>query len=103
MGSSSSESSLLADARRFREMQQSTAGKGGGGVGGTTTTEGSENEEGSIKTLTINILSTIVTADFFVVVGLLLWFLVGVFCSKVLGDDGVYLRFAGLFETVVQP
>jgi len=37
------------------------------------------------------------------VVALLLWFLVGIFCAKVLGDESVYLTFAGIFEPVAQP
>lgn len=88
--SPSAMNALLADARKMRETQSPSA---------------SDEEGGAFeaRALAIKVLSTIVTADFFVVVALLLWFLVGVFFAKVLGDDSVYLYFAGLFEPVVQP
>ena len=50
-------------------------------------------EEASVKTTIRNALSTLVTADFFVVCGFLLWFLVGIFCSSVLKDDTIQIAF----------
>jgi len=80
---------LLGDARAMRDTQPSDAVEDDGAF--------------DVRAVAIQSLSYLVTADFFVVVGLLLWFLVGVFFAKVLGDDSVYLYFAGLFEPVVQP
>ncbi|GKY99770.1 hypothetical protein MPSEU_000931000 [Mayamaea pseudoterrestris] len=50
-----------------------------------------------------SILSTIVTVDFFVVCGFLLWFLAGIFCSSVLKDDTVQIAFNSNFQAFVQP
>eukprot|EP00978_Attheya_sp_CCMP212_P048634 scaffold553332_cov51-Attheya_sp.AAC.2 len=57
----------------------------------------------SIPEMIIKGISTIVTADFFVVIGLLLWFLAGIFCSYILKDDTVQIAFNNNFEPVVQP
>ena len=54
-----------------------------------------ENDDTSITDTVRNVLSTIVTADFFVVCGLLLWFLAGIFGSYVLKDDGIQIAFNG--------
>lgn len=53
--------------------------------------------------LVSQVLSTIITVDFFVVCALLLWFLAGIFCSYILKDDTVQIAFNGIFEPVVQP
>jgi len=79
---------LLADAR---QMRSSSAG------------DIVEEEETSVKDTIFNIISTIVTVDFFVVLGLLAWFLAGIFCSYVLKDDAVQIAFNMKFESVVQP
>jgi hypothetical protein len=50
-----------------------------------------------------NILSTIVTADFFFVCALLVWFLAGIFCSSVLKDDTVQIAFNSNFQMIAQP
>jgi hypothetical protein len=84
---SSSLESLLADAKRMRAAK-------GGGIG--------TNDEG-VGDKIINLLSSVVTFDFFVVCGLLLWFLAGVFCSYVIKDDTVQIAFNGIFQPVVQP
>lgn len=76
---------LISDARRLR--------------GG----KDAEEEEFNIGMAIKNVISTIVTADFFVVFGLLLWFLSGIFCSYVLKNDAVQIAFNGIFEPVVQP
>jgi len=78
---------LLADAKRLR------ASKG--------TTE--EEEEVNIGPVIKNVISTIVTVDFFVVLALLAWFLAGIFGSYVLKTDTVQVAFNGIFEPVVQP
>ncbi len=79
---------LLADARQFR--------KADGGM--------SNDEEGSsMKDTFFNVISTIVTVDFFVVLALLAWFLAGIFCSYVLKDDTVQIAFNMNFERVTQP
>jgi hypothetical protein len=95
-GSSSSSSddnnnsldSLLADAKRLR------AEKGGDGLD-----QDGFDIGGTLK----NVISTIVTVDFFFVFGLLLWFLAGIFCSYILKDDGVQIAFNNIFESIVQP
>ena len=62
------------------------------------------DEEGrGIKSAIGNALSTIVTADFFVVCGFLVWFLLGIFCSSILKDDTVQIAFNNNFEKLVQP
>ena len=78
---------LLADAKRMR---------------GDTVSDISSQEMGlgdSVK----NIISTIVTIDFFVICGFLLWFLVGVFSSVILGNDAIQIAFNGIFQPLVQP
>lgn len=94
--SSSSDSSLeklLADARQMRQQE---AGLGEDASGG-------QEVEETLKSKIKNVLSTIVTADFFVVCALLAWFLAGIFCSYVIKDDTVQIAFNGIFEPVVQP
>jgi len=62
------------------------------------------DEEGSgVKAMIGDTLSTIVTVDFFVVCGFLLWFLLGIFCSYILKDDTIQIAFNNNFETLVQP
>eukprot|EP00804_Cyclotella_cryptica_P016604 CCRYP_001926-RA/>CCRYP_001926-RA protein AED:0.43 eAED:0.43 QI:150/1/1/1/0.5/0.33/3/1152/278 len=85
---------LLADARR---MRASTAGTGDDGVQST-------NEKGKAMSDTFfEVVSTIVTIDFFVVIALLVWFLAGIFCSSVLKNDAVQIAFNMNFERVTQP
>lgn len=86
---SSSFDQLLEDARR---MQAQSGDLEGGG-------EGEENLKGKIR----NVLSTIVTADFFVVCGFLVWFVAGIFCSTILNDDTVQIAFNSNFQAFVQP
>ncbi len=83
---------LLADARRMRASSTDTDGK----------SLSTENET-SIKDKVFDVISTIVTIDFFVVIGLLVWFLAGIFCSSVLKDDTVQIAFNMNFEKVTQP
>jgi len=89
-GGDSSLESLLADARRMRQSEA-----------GGSELEGEEST--SIKDKIKSVLSTIVTADFFVVCALLAWFLAGIFCSYVLKDDTVQIAFNMQFERFVQP
>lgn len=89
-GGDSSLESLLADARRMRQSESEASEVG-------------EEESTSIKATIKSVLSTIVTADFFVVCALLAWFLAGIFCSYVLKDDTVQIAFNMQFERVVQP
>lgn len=63
----------------------------------------SDEEGAGVKEMIGNTLSTIVTADFFVVCAFLVWFLLGIFCSYVLKDDTVQIAFNNNFETLVQP
>ncbi|KAL7534266.1 hypothetical protein ACHAXR_005764 [Thalassiosira sp. AJA248-18] len=77
---------LLADARSMRSAEAP-----------------SEEEETSMKDAVFNVISTIVTVDFFVVIALLVWFLTGIFFSTVLGNDAVQIAFNMNFERVTQP
>jgi hypothetical protein len=77
---------LLADARQMREDRDK------------------EEEDGfSIPDSVRNVISTIVTIDFFVVCALLVWFLTGIFGSYVLKNDAIQIAFNGIFQPVVQP
>ena len=61
-------------------------------------------ESGSSLTAKVqNVISTIVTVDFFVVCALLVWFLVGIGASAVAKDDTIQIAFNNIFEPVVQP
>jgi parvulin-like peptidyl-prolyl isomerase len=82
---------LLADARR---MRASSYTEGGATLG---------EDEISMGDKVFDVISTIVTIDFFVVLGLLAWFLAGIFCSYVLKDDTVQIAFNMNFERVTQP
>ena len=85
---------LLEDAKRMQADGDDTS-----------SAVGASGEEGSltVKQQAANIISTIVTADFFVVCGFLLWFLLGIFCSTVLKDDTVQIAFNSNFQAFVQP
>ena len=78
---------LLADARRMRASSSAE---------GQTKTKG-------VKETIFEVISTIVTVDFFVVLALLVWFLAGIFCSYVLKDDAVQIAFNMNFERLTQP
>jgi hypothetical protein len=77
---------LLADARKMRSASKAV-----------------EEKEKTATDTVFEIISTIVTIDFFVVVALLVWFLAGIFCSSVLKDDTVQIAFNMNFERVTQP
>jgi len=79
---------ILADAKRLRKDN-----------GGKSLTD----EEAGIGDKLKDIVSTIVTIDFFVICGFLLWFLVGVISSTVLGNDSIQIAFNGVFQPLVQP
>jgi hypothetical protein len=76
---------LLEDAREMQEDEDEN------GV--------SEESPDTIKSKVRNVLSTIVTADFFLVLAFLLWFLAGIFCSSVLKDDAVQILFNSKYTT----
>tara|TARA_B110000305_G_C19214781_1_gene527664 strand:- start:247 stop:498 length:252 start_codon:yes stop_codon:yes gene_type:complete len=48
-------------------------------------------------------VSLIVTADFFLICGFLLWFLLGAGLSIAGVGDGVQIAFNGIFQPIVQP
>jgi hypothetical protein len=74
---------LLEDAR---SMQQD-------GSSSSSLIQGSDEEDGSLKAKARQILSTIVTADFFIVMAFLLWFLAGIFASSIIKDDTIQIAF----------
>ena len=82
---------LLADARSMRASSSS---------------EGQMSDDGegsSVKDTVFEVISTIVTIDFFVVIGLLAWFLAGIFFRSAFGNDAVQIAFNNNFERVTQP
>ena len=82
---------LLADAKKLRgdnELEKS----GDGALEGV-----------SIPGSAQSIISTIVTIDFFFVLGLLAWFLAGIFVRAAFGNDAVQIAFNNNFELIVQP
>jgi hypothetical protein len=82
---------LLADARALRVDEDKRD-------------EEREKDNGiSLPDAVLSGLSTIVTIDFFVVIGLLLWFLAGIFGQYVLKDEAIQIAFNNIFEPVVQP
>ncbi|EJK73391.1 hypothetical protein THAOC_04983 [Thalassiosira oceanica] len=83
---------LLADARSMRTRTSDEASP-----------LKEEETPSSIKDTVFEVVSTIVTIDFFVVIGLLVWFIAGIFCSSVLGNDTVQIAFNMNFEKVTQP
>lgn len=65
---------------------------------------GNGNEDSlSIPGIIRNVLSTIVTVDFFVVCAFLLWFLAGIAARAIWQDDTIQIAFNNNFETLVQP
>ncbi len=80
---------LLADARQMRRAKP--------------VDEGGDDSLSSMKNTIFEVISNIVTVDFFVVIGLLAWFLAGIFCSSVLHNDAVQIAFNMNFERVTQP
>jgi hypothetical protein len=81
---------LLEDAKEFQSLEPSSA-----------VADGSEETDLSIPDTFRNILSTIVTIDFFVVCAFLVWFLAGIFCSYILKDDTVQIAFNRTYWTVL--
>lgn len=87
---------LLEDARQMKAREE---------IESRTVAEGrilSDQEGKGFKSTIENVLSTIVTADFFVVCGFLLWFLLGILFRS-LGNDAVQISFNKNFERLVQP
>lgn len=80
---------LLEDARRMKEESGGAVDAGSG--------------EESMKAKVRNVLSTIVTADFFVVFAFLLWFLAGIFSRTFFQNDAIQIAFNNNFELLVQP
>ena len=86
-------SQLLEDVRVMTE-EEKDAKKGG---------MFSDAEGTGVKAMIGEVLSTIVTADFFLVCGFLLWFLLGIFARSVFNDDTIQIAFNNNFEKLVQP
>lgn len=84
---------LLKDAESLRAKDDAS------NQNSSVPTDSSSDWKVSIR----NVLSTIVTVDFFVVCGLLLWFIAGIISSVFFRNDAIQLGFNGIFESVVQP
>jgi hypothetical protein len=105
---------LLKDARQMSLEPSSELEQGGsffqnilGGFFNDAKTKvaatAGREKEGAIKSTARNVLSTIVTIDFFVVCGFLLWFLAGIVVRSTTGNDAVQIAFNNQFATLVQP
>ena len=79
---------LLADAKKMRQERKNEVSK--------------PSDDGPNEVI-VNALSTLVTVDFFIVCGFLVWFLLGVFFSYALHNDAVQIAFNGVFQALVQP
>jgi len=93
--SSSNLENILADAKRFRNSEKDN----------NLETNFNSEKDNNLET-NFNIrstISTLLTIDFFLVVGFLFWFLTGVFVSNVLNNDTVQIAFNNIFQPIVQP
>jgi hypothetical protein len=90
-----------AFARLLRDAEQMRQGAAGSDVGGSSSTSSSTGF--SVPSAAKNAISTLITADFFLICAFLLWFLAGIFASAVLKDDAVQIAFNNIFQPVVQP
>lgn len=88
-----------AFARLLRDAEQMRQGAAGSDVGGSS----SSSTGFSVPSAAKNAISTLITADFFLICAFLLWFLAGIFASAVLKDDAVQIAFNNIFQPVVQP
>ena len=68
-----------------------------GGAGGATT--GAGGGGGIVR----DVIGSIVAVDFFLVLGLLAWFLSGIFIRSAFDNDSVQIAFNNNFEVIVQP
>eukprot|EP00533_Pseudo-nitzschia_delicatissima_P014659 CAMPEP_0197275096 /NCGR_PEP_ID=MMETSP1432-20130617/13501_1 /TAXON_ID=44447 /ORGANISM="Pseudo-nitzschia delicatissima, Strain UNC1205" /LENGTH=296 /DNA_ID=CAMNT_0042740967 /DNA_START=1 /DNA_END=891 /DNA_ORIENTATION=+ len=88
-------SQLLEDVKVMTEEEKMAAEESGGFF--------SDSNGTGIKQMIGDALSTIVTVDFFVVLGFLLWFLLGIASRSVFNDDTIQIAFNNNFEKLVQP
>jgi hypothetical protein len=88
---------LLADARK---MQKDTDTELQEAIDNGTA---ADNTNKSVPKTVRNVISTIITVDFFVVCGFLLWFLVGIVARSVADNDTIQIAFNNQFATLVQP
>lgn len=100
--SSSSSSTSIDDslARLLQDAKEMSENTSDAAIGSSK--ESSSNDL-SIPRMISSVISTIVTVDFFVVCGFLLWFLAGIFSSYVLQNDDLQIAFNSNFERLVQP
>jgi hypothetical protein len=81
---------LLADARNMQVKEDQDMQDAG------------ETKMSMPKTIR-NVISTILTADFFAVCFFLLWFLLGIAVRSIAKDDSIQIAFNNQFQTLVQP
>jgi len=48
-------------------------------------------------------ISTLITVDFFLILGFLAWFVLGVISSTMFKNDAIQIAFNGIFQPLVQP
>mmetsp|Transcript_22467 Transcript_22467/g.27087 ORF Transcript_22467/g.27087 Transcript_22467/m.27087 type:complete len:151 (+) Transcript_22467:3-455(+) len=94
-------SQLLADARQMREQEDASAAASQKRIGD----DDDDDEKGGITVpeSVRNVISTIVTADFFLVCALLVWFLTGIATRAIFHNDTIQIAFNNNFELIVQP
>ena len=90
---------LLIDAKEMQEQANNKNSRDNS----NSKIDNSSNARNSVVATLQQVLSTIVTVDFFLVLALLAWFLAGIFCSAVLKDDAVQIAFNNNFERLTQP
>jgi hypothetical protein len=77
---------------------------GGGASADSSSSSPSSSSQGlSVAKVAKNTISTLITIDFFLICGFLLWFLAGIFSSYALQNDGIQIAFNSIFQPVVQP
>lgn len=88
--------SLLVDAEKFRSQSSVSSPS-------SSTPSTSSSSSSAIIPKIKEGVSLIVTADFFLICGFLLWFLLGAGLSIAGVGDGVQIAFNGIFQPIVQP
>lgn len=75
---------LLADVKEFQSIE---------GEGKSLAPPEDQEQGYALPENVRNIISKVVTADFFLIIAFFVWFLAGIFCSYILKDDTVQIAF----------
>ncbi|GMH58099.1 hypothetical protein TrLO_g15938 [Triparma laevis f. longispina] len=82
-------SSLLADSEKFRSNSKDLTAD--------------EKIGDELMQKVKGAISTLITVDFFLILGFLAWFIVGVISSTMFKNDTIQIAFNGIFQPLVQP